>query len=337
MKVSRKVFATSAVSALSSIAVIRAPARAAQFQMKIGHNLPVDHPVNVRSVQMWDAVRKETAGQLDVQIFPNNQLGGDSAMLSQVRSGALQFMFAGSGPLSSLHNLCAIEETPFVWRTNADALRAMDNDLGDYVRKELRAKTGLVSMRHEWLLGFRQITSSNHPIRVAEDLVGFKIRVSASRIILDTFRALGASPVPLNFSESYTAMQTHVVDGQEGPYSTIELGRLYEVQKYLSVSNHIWGSYFLIANGDAWKSLPGDVQAVIEKNAEKYALLQRRDEEILDASVSNKLKRQGLAFNECDVASFRTKLASQDFYVHTKAEYGDPAWSLMEKYSGKIG
>lgn len=336
MKLSRKTF-VAAASVYSTIGIVRAPARAAQFQMKIGHNLPVDHPVNVRSVQMWNAVRAETGGRLDVKIFPDNQLGGDSAMLSQIRSGALQFLFAGSGPLSSLVSLCAIEETPFVWRTNADALRAMDGDLGDYVRKELQSKTGLVSMRNEWLLGFRQITTSTHPVRTADDLNGLKIRVSASRIILDTFKSLGASPVPLNFAESYTAMQTHVVDAQEGPYSTIELGRIYEVQKFLSISNHIWGSYFLLANGDVWKSLPADIQASVERNAAKYALLQRRDEVLLDASLAGKLKRQGLVFNDCDLGSFRAKLASSDFYERWKSEFGQAGWGLMERYSGKIG
>jgi tripartite ATP-independent transporter DctP family solute receptor len=336
MKLSRKAFVTAA-SAYSTIAIVRAPARAAQFQMKIGHNLPVDHPVNVRSVQMWNAVRTETAGRLDVKIFPDNQLGGDSAMLSQIRSGALQFMFAGSGPLSSLASVCAIEETPFVWKTNDDALRAMDGDLGDYVRKELRAKTGLVSMQHEWLLGFRQITSSTHPVRTADDLSGFKIRVSASRIILDTFKSLGAAPVPLNFAESYTAMQTHIVDGQEGPYSTIELGRIYEVQKFLSISNHIWGSYFLLANGDVWKSIPPDIQSAVERNAAKYALLQRRDEVLLDASLANKLRRQGLAFNDCDLGTFRAKLSASEFYTRWKNEFGSAAWALMERYSGNIG
>lgn len=333
---SRSRFACSAAAALAGIGFVRAPARAAQFTMKMGHNLPVDHPIHVRLVQMWKAVREETGGKLEVALFPNSELGGDNAMISQLRLGALQFMMIGTGPLTASVPLCAIESTPFAWQTDAEALKGMDGPLGAYIAKAIEAKLGLVAFPKKWPLGFHQITSATHPIRKADDLANFKIRVSPSVMVVDTFKTLGASPIATNLSEVYTGLQTHLVDGQETPYSTIELARYYEVQKYLSVSNHVWAAYWFSANPDAWKGLPPDVQAVVQRNAAKYAVLQRRDSFILDASLADKLKRQGLIFNDCDRKSFQAKLAG-GFYARWRKEFGDTAWGLMEQVTGKIG
>lgn len=333
---SRSRFARSAAATFISIGFVRAPARAVQFAMKMGHNLPVEHPIHVRLVQMWKAVREETGGRLEVAIFPNSELGGDNAMISQLRLGALQFMMIGTGPLTASVSLCAIESTPFAWRTEAAALEAMDGALGAYITKAIEAKVGLIAFPKKWPLGFHEITSATHPIRNVDDLANFKIRVSPSVMVIDTFKTLGASPIATNLAEVYTGLQTHLVDGQETPYSTIELARYYEVQKYLSVSNHVWAAYWLTANPDAWKGLPPDVQAVVQRNAAKYAVLQRRDSGILDASLADKLKRQGLIFNGCDRKSFQAKLAG-GFYARWKKEFGDTAWGLMEQVAGKIG
>ena len=332
---SRSRFAYGTAATLAGAGLASAPARAAQFAMKIGHNLPIDHPIHVRLVQMWKAVRDETSGKLDVAIFPNSQLGGDSAMISQLRLGALQFMMIGTGPLTSSVPLCAIESTPFAWRSETEALQAMDGQLGAYIAKAVEAKLGLITFPKKWPLGFHEITSSTHPMRNADDLKDFKIRVSPSVMLVDTFKTLGASPIVTSLAELYTALQTHLVDGQETPYSTVELSRYYEVQKYLSVSNHVWAAYWLGVNPDAWKSLPADVQAVVQRNAEKYAILQRRDSKILDASLVDKLKRQGLIFVACDRKSLQARLAG-GFYARWKKEFGETAWSLMEQVAGKV-
>jgi tripartite ATP-independent transporter DctP family solute receptor len=332
-RLSRARFASATAATLASIAFIRAEASAAQFEYKYASNLPVDHPLNVRMHEMWDTIKAETGGRLAVTVFPNNQLGGDTAMLTQLRSGALQFFTLDGGILQSIVPVAAIQGVGFAFKNSEAAFAAMDGPLGAYVRKEIEAK-GLVVFEKMWENGMRQITSSTKPIRTADDLANFKIRTPPGRLWVDLFKSLGASPSPLNFSEVYTALQTHVFDGQENPFAIIDTAKLYEVQKYLSVTNHMWSAFWLLANDDAWKALPADIQAIVARNTAKFALLQRRDTALRNAALADKLSRRGLTIVQPDVPSFKRKLG--DFYSRWKGEFGETAWNLLEARSGKL-
>lgn len=332
-RLSRARFASATAATLASIAIVGAPAKAAQFDYKYASNLPVDHPLNVRMHEMWTAIKGETGGRLDVSVFPNNQLGGDTAMLTQLRSGALQFFTLDGGILQSIVPVAAIQGVGFAFKNSEAAFETMDGPLGAYVRKEIEAK-GLVPFEKMWENGMRQITSSTKAIRSADDLADFKIRTPPGKLWVDLFKSLGASPSPLNFSEVYTALQTHVFDGQENPFAIIDTAKLYEVQKYLSVTNHMWSAFWLLGNDDAWKALPPDIQATVTRNAAKYALLQRRDTALRNAALADKLARRGMTLVQPDIPSFKRKLG--DFYKRWKAEFGEEAWSLLESRAGKL-
>ena len=194
----------------------------------------------------------------------------------------------------------------------------MDGPLGDSVRDRIR-EAGLYVHPKMWENGMRQITSSARPIRSAADLAGFKIRTPAGELWVDLFRSLGASPGPLNFNEVYTALQTKVFDGQENPFAIVETARLFEVQKYLSVTNHMWSAYHLLGNQDAWTALPPG------------------DTERLNAALADKLARQGMTIERPDTSSFRAKLAGSGFYQKWKGRFGEQAWALLEKTSGPLG
>jgi TRAP-type transport system periplasmic protein len=334
-RLSRGRFVAGSAAALASIAVVKAPARAAQWTYKYASNVSLDHPLNVRMRECWSAVQKESGGRLEVQIFPNNQLGGDTQALQQLRSGALQFFTLDGGILQSVVPVAAIQGVGFAFKDSAEAFRAMDGALGDHVRAAIRA-AGLYVHPRMWENGMRQITSSSKPIRSVADLPGFKIRTPAGELWVDLFKSLGAAPAPLNFSELYTALQTHVFDGQENPYAIIDVGRLYEVQKYLSVTNHMWSAYHFLGNMEAWNALPRDVQGIVERNLAKYAVLQRRDTQLRNESLSEKLARRGMTINRADTSGFRSKLASSGFYTKWRDKFGAQAWSLLEKTSGKL-
>ncbi|HTX03982.1 MAG TPA: TRAP transporter substrate-binding protein [Candidatus Acidoferrales bacterium] len=330
----RRTFAAGAAATFASIGIVRSRARAAQFTYKYASNVDVSHPLNVRMVEMWRAVKDETHGRLDVQNFPNNQLGGDTAMLTQLRSGALQFFTLDGGILESVVPVAAIQAVGFAFRNSADAFHAMDGPLGDYVRSQIKAK-GIWVFDKMWDNGMRDITSSKGPIRTADDLVNFKIRTPAGKLWVDLFKALGASPSPLNFNEVYTALQTHIFDGQENPPAILQTARLYEVQKYLSITNHMWSAWHFLGNMDAWNALPPDIQGIVARNSSKYALLQRRDVQLLNDTLIDKLHREGMAVNQADVSTFRAKLGA--FYRQYHAVFGDTAWGLLERNSGKLG
>ncbi len=334
-RLSRGRFVAGSAAAFATIAVTRSPARAAQWTYKYASNVSLDHPLNVRMRECWNAVTKETGGRLEVQIFPNNQLGGDTQALQQLRSGALQFFTLDGGILQSVVPVAAIQGVGFAFKDSNEAFRAMDGPLGDYVRNAIRA-AGLYVHPKMWENGMRQITSGTKPIRTVGDLGGFKIRTPAGELWVDLFKSLGAAPAPLNFSELYTALQTHVFDGQENPYAIIDVGRLYEVQKYISVTNHMWSAYHLLGNQEAWSALPRDVQAVVERNLTKYALLQRRDTAQRNDSLAEKLARRGMTIVRADTSGFRTKLASSGFYTKWRDKFGAQAWSLLERSSGKL-
>ncbi len=334
-RVSRSRFIAGTAATFASIAIVKRAARAADWTYKYASNVSVDHPLNVQMRQCWTAVKAETKGRLDVQMFPNNQLGGDTAVLQQLRSGAVQFFTLDGGILQSVVPVAAIQGVGFAFKDSAEAFRALDGALGDHVRGEI-TKAGFYVHPKMWENGMRQITSSTRPIKTAADLQGFKIRTPAGELWVDLFKSLGASPGPLNFNEVYTALQTKVFEVQENPYAIIDVARLYEVQKYLSVTNHMWSAFHFLGNPDAWKALPPDVQAVVERNLSKYALLQRRATQLRNDTLAEKLARRGMAINRADTSGFRTKLSSSGFYTRWKGKFGEQAWSLLEKSSGKL-
>jgi tripartite ATP-independent transporter DctP family solute receptor len=335
-RATRGAFLSSTAATLASIAVVRSPARAADFTGKAGTNQKADHPLSLAMKDLWDAVRVESKGRVDVTVFPNNQLGGDTAMLQQLRAGALQVMTLDGGILESVVPVAAIQSVGFAFPDPASAYRAFDGKLGAFVRSEIESKGGLHAFDKIWENGMRMMTSGTRPIHTAADLAGFKMRTPSSRIALDLFRSLGSAPTPMNFSELYTSLQTHVVDGQENPLANIEFARFFEVQKYLTLSGHMWGGYWLLAGGDWWKSMPPDLQAIITRNASTFTDRQRRDVDKLNDSLVGTLRSQGMeVIDKPDKAGMKAKLP--DFYKRWKAEFGDTAWSLLEGYAGPLG
>lgn len=331
----RTAFITTAAATFASIGIVRSPARAAEITGKAGTNQPPDHPLSLAMKDLWDAVRLQTNGRVDVTVFPNNQLGGDTAMLQQLRAGALQVMTLDGGILEAVVPVAAIQSVGFAFPDSSAAFRAFDGKLGAYIRGEIEAK-GLHPFEKIWENGLRMITSSVRPVHNDADLAGFKMRTPNSRIALDLFRSLGAAPTPMNFSELYTSLQTHVVDGQENPLANIEFARFFEVQKYLTLSGHMWGGYWLLAGGEWWKTIPPDLQAVITRNASTYTDRMRRDVMKLNDTLIVKLHAQGMeVIDKPDRASMKAKLG--EFYGRWKVEFGATPWGLLESYAGKLG
>jgi tripartite ATP-independent transporter DctP family solute receptor len=333
MRFRRSRVLTAGAATLATFAIVRERARSAQFTYKLGNPNPVDFPPSVRLVQWAKAVKDETNGRLDIQVFPNAQLGSVTSEIGQLRLGSMQFMNSGNSTFSGVVPVSALDSVGFAFTSEKQAHAALDGALGDYIRKEFAAK-GLYVFEKGWTYGFRETTSSSRPIRNAADFTGFKMRVSTA-IVADLFRTLGASPVPLDAVELYTSLQTHVVDGQETPLSVIESYRLYEVQKYLSLTNHIMTAGWLVANAEAWNALPPDIQEIVKRNAAKYALMERKDLLVLNTSLGDKLTRQGFTINTADTASMRARLGP--YYARQKSEFGNTAWTLLESAVGKLG
>jgi tripartite ATP-independent transporter DctP family solute receptor len=330
----RRFLASSAATALA-VNFVRFPGDAAEFSMKIGTDNPETHPTNVRLKAMVDKVRAQTNGRLELSVFPNSILGGDSQMLTQTRSGALQIWCAPDNVLANVVPVAAISNVGFAFSDAKQGFAAMDGPLGTYIRNQT-PKTGMYTFTKIWDNGVREITTSTKPIAQASDMQGFKIRVPASPIAISMFKAIGASPSPIDSKEMYTALQTRVMDGQENSLAIIETYKLYEVQKFCSVSNHMWAGYWMLMNSAAKDSLPKDVFDTLERNMDETALLQRTDVENLNATLQPKLTQEGLTFNNVNRDTFKAKLRESGFYDQQKKTYGDEAWALLEKAVGKL-
>ena len=310
-------------------------ARKAEFNYKYANNLPISHPMNIRAKEMADAIRTETNGRVDIQIFPNNQLGSDTDVLSQLRSGGVEFFTLSGLILSTLVPASSISGVGFAFSDYASVWKAMDGDLGAYIRQQI-GKANLVAMDKIWDNGFRQITSSSRPIATPQDLKGLKIRVPVSPLWTSMFKALEAAPTSINFAEVYSALQTKIVDGQENPLAIIATAKLDEVQKYCSLSNHMWDGFWFLGNRRAWEKLPADLQTVVAKHINGAAVKERADVAALNASLQQELAGKGMTFNQPDGTLFRDQLRKAGFYSEWKAKYGDEAWALLERSAGKL-
>jgi TRAP-type transport system periplasmic protein len=338
MRLSRRALlkASAASAVLSGIGAPHvARAQAAEFSYKYANNLPDAHPMNARAKEMAAAIKAETNGKFDLQIFPNNQLGSDTDMLSQVRSGGIEFFTLSGLILSTLVPAASINGIGFAFPDYDTVWKAMDGDLGAYVRGEIK-KAGLEVMDKIWDNGFRQTTSSTKPITGPDDFKGFKIRVPVSPLWTSMFKAFDAAPASINFSEVYSALQTKVVEGQENPLAIISTAKLYEVQKYCSLTNHMWDGFWFLANRRAWEAVPADMRAIVAKHINAAAVLERADTAKLNAGLQKDLADKGLVFNQPVVGPFRDKLRSAGFYAEWKGKYGDQAWELLEKSVGKL-
>ena len=308
-----------------------------EFELKYatGHR-PLPHPVNVRAKEALDRIRQATSGRVDIKLFPANQLGSDTDLLTQVRNGSVDFFNLSSLILATLVPVSGITSVGFAFKNYDDVWKAMDGDLGSYIRAEI-AKTPIFTVWKNWDNGFRQITSSGREIKSPADLKGFKMRVPAAPPLTSLFTALEAAPSPINFNEVYTALQTKVVEGQENPLAIISTARLYEVQKSCSLTSHVWDGYWVLGNKRSFQKLPADVQQVIQREIEKSAVDQRADVAKLNTSLISDLKTKGMNFINVQPDEFRKKLGSTPFYHEWKSKYGATAWDLLEKVSGKLG
>jgi TRAP-type transport system periplasmic protein len=252
-----------------------------------------------------------------------------------VRSGGVEFFTLSGLILSTLVPAASINGIGFAFPDYATVWKAMDGELGAYVRQQI-AKANLVAMDKIWDNGFRQTTSSTKPINAPDDLKGFKIRVPVSPLWTSMYKAFDSAPTSINFNEVYTALQTKVVDGQENPLAIISTAKLNEVQKYCSLTNHMWDGFWFLANRRAWERLPEDVRAVVAKHVNAAGVKEREDVAKLNGNLQQELAAKGMVFNQPDPVPFRDKLRKAGFYSEWKGKYGDEAWALLERAVGTL-
>jgi len=324
-----------AAAAVPMITLLTRRGAAAEFTYKYATGQDPTHPVNIRAAEAIDRIREASNGRLEMKLFPANQLGSDTDLLSQVRNGGVEFFNLATSILNTLVPAAGLVNIGFAFTDYDQVWNACDGALGQYIAGQI-AKVGLISVTPLWNNGFRQITSSTRDIVTPQDLKGFKMRVPPAPILTSLFQAIGASPTPINFNELYSSLQTKIVEGQENPLAIIATTKLYEVQKSISMTGHVWDGYQILGNRRAWEKLPQDLKDIVQRELGTSGQQERADVVKLSDSLRQGLTTKGMVFHDVDRAQFRDALKATSYYKDWKAKFGDEAWKVLEATTGSL-
>jgi tripartite ATP-independent transporter DctP family solute receptor len=326
----------SGAAAVGTTIIVR-PSLAAEYKFSQYHNQAAGGTLHKNLTAMWEAVAAETNGRVETTVYPeNNKLpGGDPDALKMLIAGEIQFFTLMGGIIGTVVPVAEAQQLPFAFKSAAEAHKAIDGPLGRYIGEEMAAKGMHLFPVAGFDNGMRQVASIPRPITTPSDFAGMKIRVPPGQMMLDTFGAFGAQPVTTPANQIYDALKTGRVDAQENPLAILQGFKLYELVKYVSLTNHMWSGFNAMAHPATWKALPDDIKGVIERNVTKYVRQQRQDQAALNAGLRDDFVERGLVFNEVDQTAFRAKLPG--VYAIWKEKLGSKCWSLVEAEVGKLG
>jgi tripartite ATP-independent transporter DctP family solute receptor len=298
------------------------------YTLKIGVVHPPDHSFVIASQKFKDLVETRSNGRLRADIFPSGQLGGEREMQEMVALGTLQMSV--TGVIVTYEPLFALLEAPYLYRDREHIKKVMDSRVvGELGEALLKKGVRLVGFYEN---GFRHITNNSRPVSAPADVKGLKIRTPENLAQVETFKALGAVATPIAYSELYMALKTGVVDGQENPLQNIWFGKMYEVQKYLALTSHIYNSAYVIANEKFWMGLPPELRGIAEASIREASHFQMDLVASQDEKILNDLKAKGMQVTSPSQEAFRqaTAPAYDAFY----AKFGDRAKRIIEGIRG---
>jgi len=270
---------------------------------------PKGHPLEQGATKFSELVAAKSGGKMKVNVFPGGTLGGDAANVSALQGGTIEFVMLNSGILASQVKDFAVFDFPFMFASAKEADAVVDGPFGQKMHAKLLDK-GIVGLAYTEL-GFRQMTNSKKAINAVDDIAGLKLRVIPNAINVDWVKALGANPTPLAFPELYAALEQKAVDGQENPLSVIQANKFFEVQKFLTLTNHQYNPQSLIFSKKVWDTLSPAEQKILQDSAAEAAKFQRQVNREAAAGQLDALKKAGMQvseFSPAEQAKLREKL-----------------------------
>ncbi|WP_231402465.1 TRAP transporter substrate-binding protein [Caenimonas aquaedulcis] len=264
--------------------------------IKFGHLNNTDHPVSMGVKKFAEILAAKSGGKMKVQEFPSNQLGNEMQQQAALQGGVQEMSAPATTSLAGIVKEFGLVDFPFAVANFAQADQLLDGPFGQALIARLPEK-GLVALGY-WDLGFRNVTNSRKPITKPEDLEGLKIRVIPNPVFLDTFKAFKANPVPMPFAELYGALESKAVDGQENPFAVILSNKFYEVNKYVSATNHVYAANIVLVSKKFWDSLSPAQQKMMQDSANEARAYQRQASRAAAAKAVGELKDKGMQYNE---------------------------------------
>ncbi len=294
--------------------------------IRFGYGL-VENSNQGRAVKFFaEQVEKASGGKMKVRAIGAAALGPDTQMQQALIGGAQEMMVGSTATLVGITKEMALWDTPFLFNNAKEADAVLDGPVGQKVMDRLQAG-GLVGLVY-WENGFRNLTNSKRPVQKLEDFDGIKLRVMQNNVYLDSFKTLGANAVPMPFSELFGALETKTVDGQENPYNTILSSKFFEVQKYLSITNHVYSPWIVTVSKKWWDTLSKDEQKVLMDAARASRDFERKDTREEAGKALAELKAKGMQINELpasESARMRSKLAAVNAGI--AANVGQDLWN----------
>lgn len=319
------------VAAVIAVAAVPAFAAKAKYVLKVGYILPEtqsDHII-MRDVFKKD-VETLSEGQIAVELYPNAQLGGDRELIESVQLGTVEMAIPATSAIAGFERRFQVFDLPFLFKSKEKAFEVLDGDLGRKLN-ELLPPLGMVNLGYAEN-GFRHVTNNRRPIHTPEDLKGLKLRTMENPLHMSFFKLLGANPTPMNFGELYTALQQGIVDAQENPVVLVYTSKFFEVQKYYSLTGHVFSATMLVTNKNFLDSLPDDLRKIVEDAARRYCVEQRKMAEEQEQEFLEALKATGMEINELtDEEKALFVEATLPVYDQFRGEIGDELVDMAKK------
>lgn len=290
----------------------------ASVTIQLGHGQTEAHPYHLGAAKFAELVDTYTNGTVKVEIFPNGTLGAERDMVEGVSMGTVDACITTNAPLTNFNANFNVYEFPYLFASREEAHKVLDSEIGQGLMDELES-INIVGLAY-FENGFRNITNNKREITSVQDLNGLKIRTMESEIHLAAFRAMGANPTPMNWGEVYTALAQGTIDGQENPAMAILDGKIYEVNQYLSLTEHFYSPAELLISANLFNSLTAEQQEGVKKAAAEACTYQREQAGEFNQSKLDTLEENGMIITEVDKSSFQE--ATQSVYDDYQSQYG---------------
>ncbi|EHU4846302.1 TRAP transporter substrate-binding protein [Vibrio vulnificus] len=289
-------------ASLLALSVMSTSTFAADYTLKLGHVANEDHVWHQAFEHFAETVDKKSEGRLNIDIYPNSQLGAERDVISGIQLGTVDMTMSGE-TLQNWAPKAALLAVPYAIRDSEHMAKVADGEIGKEIEQEITARTGLVPLT--WFeRGARNLTT-NKPINEPSDLKGLTIRVPNVPIFVSTWSALGAKPTPMAFSEVFTALQQNTVNGQENPLSLIESASFFEVQKYVNKTEHVRSWIYVLIGKRQLDKLPQDLQQILLESAEEMHEFEHKLAVEEETKLIKRLQDKGMQFNDVDQEKFR--------------------------------
>ncbi|MCI1930183.1 MAG: TRAP transporter substrate-binding protein [Clostridia bacterium] len=286
----------------------------AEFAMIAGTTLPDAHPYNLGLKKMGELVDQKTNGAVTLDVFGNSQLGSERDLIEGLQLGSVQVTCVSTAPLAGFTDSFLVFDLPFIFETTEQARAVMDSDVGNEILHSVDDQ-GIVGLA--WFEnGFRNVTNNKKPINTPDDLKGMKIRTMENQMHMAAFQAMGADPTPMAMGDVFTALQQGTIDGEENPVPIVDTNKFSEVQKYISLTGHLFSPAPVFMAKDYYDSMSEDYQKAVQEAATEAAPYERDQIDKQNATGLDDLKAAGMQVNEPEKAPFKKATASiYDEYV----------------------